>query len=177
MAQDDRSHAQDDRSRAVAGLRAAALGSGLGLAVLLLGWGVMALIGDNAFPSGLLGVAIVPVGTTLSALWGRRSVNRRPALLVALLLFLLLLVLAAALRDGFAADPDVAAGPGWLLLGYFPGALLAGAAFGALIGEPVGEPGRHWLRFAGRSRRFHLAVYGGLAALLALTAAVAVAGG
>ncbi|OKJ08194.1 hypothetical protein [Kitasatospora sp. CB01950] len=164
---------ETDRARAVAGLRAATVGVGIGLALVLLVWGGMALFGDGGLPSGIAGVAVIPAGTPISALWQRRPVNRRPALLVAALLFLLVAVFTATLGDGLSDDPEEEAGIGWLLLGYFPGALLFGAAFGGLAGPPADEPGRNWLRFTGRGRRLHLAAYGTLAALLGLNVAAA----
>ncbi|KDN86134.1 hypothetical protein [Kitasatospora cheerisanensis] len=164
---------RSDRSRAVAGLLGAALGAGLGLAVLLSAWGVLALAGDGAFPSGLVFLVLLPVGGTLRPLWDRRPVNRRPALLVALSLFLLLAADALVLGADSAGEQS----PAGLLLGVLLGVLLSGAVLGALAGEPAEEPGRHWLRFTGRGRCFHLAVHGALLALLAATAAVVAAFG
>ncbi|MFD8596327.1 hypothetical protein ACFV1L_15155 [Kitasatospora sp. NPDC059646] len=162
-----------DRLRAVAGLLGAALGAGLGLAVLLSAWGAMALFGDGGFPSDPVLVTLLPAGATLRTRRDRRPVNRRPALPAALLLFLLLAVDAAVVGGDSAGERR----PGPLLLGVLLGVLLFGAVFGAPAGEPVAEPGRHWLRFAGRGRSFHLAVHGALLALLALTVAVVAASG
>ncbi|MFG2694405.1 hypothetical protein [Kitasatospora sp. NPDC048407] len=162
---------ETDRSRALGGLAAGALGAGLGVALILLAWGVMALLGDGEFPSGLLGAALMPAGGPMRSLWERRPVNRRPAVLVALLLLLLVVLFATALGDLYAEDSDGQSGLAQLLFGYVPGVLLFGTVFGVLCGESVDEPGRHWLRFTGRGGRFHLAVYGGLFALLVLTVA------
>ncbi|MFD8480003.1 hypothetical protein [Kitasatospora sp. NPDC059673] len=168
---------ETDRSRALGGLVAATVGTGLGLTLILLAWGGAALFGDGGFPSGLQALVLLPAGGQLRLLWDRRPVNRRPAALVALLLLLLIVVLATAVGDLWAEDADDGVDLARLLLGYVPGMLLTGAVFGALAGESVDEPGRHWLRFTGRGRRFHLAVYGGLFALLVLTAAAIGASG
>ncbi|MGX4736745.1 hypothetical protein [Kitasatospora griseola] len=166
---------ETDRSRALAGFTAAAVGTGIGLVLILLFWAGSALFGDGGLPSSIVGLTILPVGGPMSSIWERRPVNRRPALLVALLLLLLVTVVLAALGDAYAEDDG--AGLGWPAFGHLPGVLLAGAVFGALCGGAADEPGRHWLRFTGRSRRLHLAVYGGLAVLSALAVAALVASG
>ncbi|MFJ8438417.1 hypothetical protein [Kitasatospora griseola] len=166
---------ETDRSRALAGFTAAAVGTGIGLALILVFWAGSALFGVGGFPSSFVGLTILPVGAPMGSIWERRPVNRRPALLVALLLFLLLTVLLAVLGDTYVEDGEP--GLGRLVLGYFPGVLLAGTVFGALCGESADEPGRHWLWFTGRSRRLHLVVYGGLAVLFVLAVTAMVASG
>ncbi|MFD7642615.1 hypothetical protein ACFV4P_18365 [Kitasatospora sp. NPDC059795] len=165
---------ESDRAGAAAGFRAAAFGLAVGLCMFLVGCGVMALRGEGRLPSSALIVAVVPVSGSLGPLWRRWPQNRRPALVVAMLLFLLVVLLSAGIAEGLGADPEPEDGLDWTMLGYLPGALLAGTVFGALAGEPGTRTNDSWLRFAGRGRRLHRAVYGGLGALLVLTVAVTV---
>ncbi|KIQ61641.1 hypothetical protein TR51_20215 [Kitasatospora griseola] len=162
---------ETDRSRAPAGFTAAAVGAGIGLVLILLLGAGSALFGDGALPSSIVGLAILPVGGPMSSIWERRPVKRRPALLVALLL--LVAVVLAVLGD--TCTEDDGPGLGRPALGCLPGVLPAGAVFGTLCGEAADEPGRHRLRFTGRSRRLHAVVYGGPAVLsvLAVTATLA----
>ncbi|MFJ5925783.1 hypothetical protein ACIQF6_24555 [Kitasatospora sp. NPDC092948] len=167
---------ESDRSGAVAGFRAAASGVGIGLCLLLLGWGFTALRGDGHFPFSATAVVAVPVSNTMGRLWQRWPENRRPATVVAMATFLLVAFLSAGIGDSLGMDPgpEQDAGPDGMTLGFIPGALLAGTLFGALAGDPAPRATYSWVRFAGRSRRFHRVVYGGLAVLFAATVTVGV---
>ncbi|MEV7213617.1 hypothetical protein AB0O31_11070 [Kitasatospora cineracea] len=158
------------------GFRAAAGGAALGAGVALAAWAVSAVIGDGAFPAYLLGPLLMPATGFVAPLWRERPGHRRPATLVALAAALLVMAAAAAVGDRLEEGPDNEPTVWWGPL-YLVALLVSGTLFGALAGPPGAEPGRSWLCFTGRGRRYHLVVYGGLAAASVLVAGLVVAGG
>ncbi|MFB7949364.1 hypothetical protein ACFC6L_31120 [Kitasatospora phosalacinea] len=165
---------ETDLAGARDGFRAGAAGVAIGVGVALAAWALSALIGDGAFPAYLLGPLLMPAGSFVAPLWRERPGHRRPATLVALTVGLLLVVAASAvgdvLEEGSDHDPT-----GWWGALYLVVVLVSTTVFGALAGPPDAEPGRSWLRFTGRGRRYHLAVYGGLAAASVLAAGLVAA--
>ncbi|GLW70557.1 hypothetical protein Kpho02_28560 [Kitasatospora phosalacinea] len=167
---------ETDLAGARDGFRAGAAGVAIGTGIALAAWALSALIGDGAFPGYLLGPLLMPASSFVAPLWRERRGHRRPATLVALALCLPVMVAALAVGDLLAEDPDH--GPtGWSGVLYLVMLLLSTTVFGALAGPPGAEPGRSWLRFTGRGRRYHLAVYGSLAAAFALALGLAAAAG
>ncbi|QKW19042.1 hypothetical protein HUT16_08150 [Kitasatospora sp. NA04385] len=166
---------ETDLAGARDGFRAGAAGAAIGVGIALVAWGLSAVIGDGAFPAYLLGPLLMPAVSFVGPLWRERPGHRRPATLVALAACLPLMVVATLIEDG-QEDPD--GGPTvWWGPVYLAMLLLSATLYGALAGPPGAEPGRSWLRFTGRGRRYHLVVYGGLAAALALAVGIdAVAG-
>ncbi|WP_282205344.1 hypothetical protein [Kitasatospora fiedleri] len=156
-----------------AGFRAGAAGVGLGAVIALVVWGLSAVFGDGAFPSGaVIVVAMSGVGF-LGSFWQARSGNRRPATLIAVLLFVLVAMLVAELAGGVEEGPEHDPSGG-LALGYLVAVLVAATAFGALTDPPGAVDGDGDGADADapavRGRRHRLAVHGALAVLLALLA-------
>ncbi|MEU5382247.1 hypothetical protein ACWEPB_03205 [Kitasatospora cineracea] len=167
---------ETDLAGARDGFRAAALGAVLGSGIALAAWAVSAVIGDGAFPAYLIGPLLMPATSFVAPLWRERPGHRRPATLVALAAALLVMAAAAAVGDRLEEGPDNEPTAWWGPL-YLVVLLVSVTLFGALAGPPGAEPGRSWLRFTGRSRRYHLAVYGGLGAAFLLVAGLAAAVG
>ncbi len=167
---------ETDLAGARDGFRAAAGGAALGTGIALAAWALSAVIGDGAFPAYLLGPLLMPATSFVALLWRERPGHRRPATLVALAVALLLTAAASVagdrLEEGSDRGPTAWWGPLYLVV-----LLVSVTLFGALAGPPGAEPGRSWLRFTGRGRRYHLAVYGGLAAASVLVTALAAAAG
>ncbi|GLW52435.1 hypothetical protein [Kitasatospora phosalacinea] len=167
---------ETDLAGARDGFRAGAAGVAIGTGIALAAWALSALIGDGAFPAYLLGPLLMPAVSFVAPLWRERPGHRRPATLVALALCLPVMVAATALGDVLEQGPDD--GPtGWTGLSYLAMLLASSTVFGTLAGPPGAEPGRSWLRFTGRGRRYHLAVYGGLAAAFVLAVGLVAATG
>ncbi|BAJ27753.1 MULTISPECIES: hypothetical protein [Kitasatospora] len=167
---------ETDLAGARDGFRAGAAGAAIGTGIALAAWALSALFGDGAFPAYLLGPLLMPASSFIAPLWRERPGHRRPATLVSLTLCLLFVVAASTFGGLLDEGPDHAQ-TGWSGVLYLLTVLLAATAFGTLAGPPGAEPGRDWLRFAGRDRRYHLAVYGGLTALAVLVAGGAIAFG
>ncbi|MFD7730433.1 hypothetical protein ACFV6F_08620 [Kitasatospora phosalacinea] len=165
---------ETDLAGARDGFRAGAAGVAIGVGVALAAWALSALIGDGAFPAYLLGPLLMPAASFLGPLWRERPGHRRPATLVAMLVGLLVVVSATAVGDVLEEGADHEA-TGWSGALYLVVVLVVATLYGTLAGPPGAEPGRSWLRFTGRTRRYHLAVYGGLAAASVLAAGLVVA--
>lgn len=167
---------ETDLAGARDGFRAAAGGAALGAGIALAAWAVSAVIGDGAFPAYLLGPLLMPATSFVAPLWRDRPGHRRPATLVALAVALLVMAAASVVGDRLEEGPDSEPTAWWGPL-YLVMLLVSVTLFGALAGLPGAEPGRSWLRFTGRSRRYHLTVYGGLAAASVLVMGLAAAAG
>ncbi|GAA2095355.1 hypothetical protein GCM10009759_23500 [Kitasatospora saccharophila] len=154
------------------GFRAGAAGVAIGAGVGLAAWALSALIGDGAFPGYLVGPLVWPAMSFVVPLWRERRGHRRPATLVTLLVGLLGLVAMFAVGDRMESGPDNEL-TAWAGAAYLVLLLVCCTVFGALAGPAGAEHGRSWLRFTGRGRHYHLAVYGGLAALAVLAVGAA----
>ncbi|MFC8719220.1 hypothetical protein [Kitasatospora sp. NPDC057198] len=167
---------ETDLAGARDGFRAGAAGAAIGAGIALAAWALSALIGDGTFPAYLLGPLLCPAMSFVAPLWRERRGHRRPATLVALAACLPVMVLATGTEDLLREDPDD--GPSaWTAPFYLVMLLVWSTLYGALAGPPGAEPGRSWLRFTGRGRRYHLAVYGGPALGLVLAVWFATAAG
>ncbi|MFJ4679571.1 MULTISPECIES: hypothetical protein [unclassified Kitasatospora] len=152
-----------------AGFRAGAAGVGLGAVVALAVWGLSAVFGDGAFPSGAVIVVAMSAVGFLGSFWQARPGNRRSATLISVLVFVLVAMLVAQLAGG--VEQGSGHGPsGGLALGYLVAVLVAATAFGALTDPPGAVAGDGTGAAAGRGRRHRLVVHGALAVLLVLLA-------
>ncbi|MFF4338824.1 hypothetical protein ACFY00_02660 [Kitasatospora sp. NPDC001540] len=167
---------ETDLAGARDGFRAGAAGAAIGTGIALAAWALSALIGDGAFPAYLLGPLLMPASSFVAPLWRERRGHRRPATLVALAACLPVMTAAFAVGDllGESLDREPT---DWTGVLYLVMLLVSSTVFGALAGPLGAEPGRSWLRFTGRSRRYHLTVYGSLAAAFVLAAGLAAAAG